>query len=367
MTPRERVMAVLNGRRPDRVPWFGDLSYWFASLDASGAMPARYRGEGEFAYYRDLGVGFYLQGYFPFTARHEGVRITRERQGHVFIDTVETPVGALRQVRRYLPDSACEAIVEHYVKDWRSLEALRYWFAHTVYEPDYALANKRCELVGENGIVLCYLPKSPFMEMLVLLAGLETVTDLWSDAQDEFHETLRLLELKADEAAALAVASPAEGLMIPENLSSEMVGTFWYEHYLRPYEARWTKRIAEAGKHAFIHMDGTLSGLLANVASAGFRVIEAVTPAPVGDVSMGDLRVTAGNDEVVLWGGIPGAFFCDTLDDPAFERFVIGVLEVMTASRGFVLGVADQVPPGTRPERIRRVGELVEQYGRVGV
>ncbi len=366
MTPRERVMAVLNGRQPDKVPWFGDLSYWFAYLEASGAMPDRYRREGEYAYHRDLGVGFYLQGYFPFTAHHDNVRINRERQGHTFIDTVETPVGTLRQVRRYLPESACEAVVEHYIKDWRDLEALRFWFSHVVYEPDYDLASRRYDLVGENGIVLCYLPKSPFMEMMVLLAGLETTTGLWSDAQDEFNETLLALEMKADEAAAIAVASPAECLMIPENLSAEMVGTFWYEHYLRPYETRWTTRIADAGKHSFIHMDGTLSGLLPHVASAGFRVIEAVTPAPVGDVPIDELRTLADHGEVILWGGIPGAFFCDTVTDDDFERFVIGVLEVMTASRGFVLGVADQVPPGARPERIRRVGELVEQFGRVG-
>ena len=90
------------------MPWFGDLSYWFLSLAATGALPEHYRGDGEFQFHRDLGVGFYLQGYFPFRPEYEGVQVHHEQQGRDSIDTVVTPVGNLRQVRRYLPDMAAE-------------------------------------------------------------------------------------------------------------------------------------------------------------------------------------------------------------------------------------------------------------------
>jgi len=345
------------------VPWFGDLSYWFASLNSTGKMPDHYRGEGEFQFHRDLGVGFYLQGYFPFRPEYEGVRIHHAQRGHEFVDTVDTPVGNLRQVRRYLPESFCEAIVEHYVKDWRDLAVIRYWYEHAHYVPEYDLAHRRYEVIGDNGVVLCYLPKSPLMELIVLLAGLEATTHLWVDAQEEFDETLRVLSTKADEAAAIAVRSPAECLMIPENLSSEMVGKQWFERYLRPYEERWNACIEEAGKYSFVHMDGTLRGLIAEVASSGFRVIEALTPAPAGDIPMSELRSRVGSDQTILWGGLPGAYFSDTVGDQDFDRFVVETLEVMTSAPRFVLGVADQVPPDARLERIRRVGELTERYG----
>jgi len=38
----------------------------------------------------------------------------------------------------------------------------------------------------------------------------------------------------------------------------------------------------------------------------------------------------------------------------------------MTSAPRYVLGVADQVPPRARWQRIRRVADLVEQYGRYG-
>jgi len=49
------------------------------------------------------------------------------------------------------------------------------------------------------------------------------------------------------------------------------------------------QRIHAAGKYSFVHMDGVLAGLIGEVASTGFDVLEALTPAPVGDLALEDL------------------------------------------------------------------------------
>ncbi|NLG52324.1 MAG: hypothetical protein GX552_19635, partial [Chloroflexi bacterium] len=125
----------------------------------------------------------------------------------------------------------------------------------------------------------------------------------------------------------------------------------------------WTEAIREAGKVSFIHMDGTLRGLLSRVGAAGFDVIEAVTPQPVGDMSMSELRALAGPGPI-LWGGLPGIYFTALVSDAEFERLVREVLEVMVADKRMVLGVADQVPPDGLRSRVAQVVELVERYGR---
>jgi hypothetical protein len=67
MTPRERVLALLRGGCPDRVPWFGDLDYWASALIAEGTKPPGFKESAAYIqWHRDLGVGFYLQGHFPF-------------------------------------------------------------------------------------------------------------------------------------------------------------------------------------------------------------------------------------------------------------------------------------------------------------
>jgi hypothetical protein len=364
MNDRERILAMLAGGRPDRVPWFGDLTYWAGAMESRGEVPADWQRHPDYyRFHRELGVGFYLQGYFAYRAVTEGDIVIDERtRGDLRTRTVQTPVGTLTEASRYLPLSYTWAPSRHMVSTPADLRALRYWWAHTHYLPNVEEAVRRRPWVDDLGVVLCYLPRSPFMQLTAELAGIGNVVELWSEARDEFEETLRVMEESADRAAEVALATPVDCLMIPENLSSEVVGRRFYAQYMLPYEQKWTARIRSAGKYSFVHMDGTLRGLLAQVGAAGFDVIEAVTPTPVGDLPMSALRALAGPGPV-LWGGLPGVYFTPLVSDAEFERFVRETLAVMVADERMVLGVGDQVPPDGLRARVARVVELVEHYG----
>jgi hypothetical protein len=365
MTNRERILKILNGQKSDRVPWFGDLSYWINYLRCSGKLPEKYKGKGEYLLYRDIGSGFYLQGYWPFKPVYEGnVNVQEKEEVNRRITRVETPVGSIQEVWTYLPESYTWGPSEYYVKHTDDLKVVRYWYESIHYEPDYTLAQDRIELVGDNGVVLCYLPRSPFMHMVVKFAGIEAMTYAFMDDENELNQTIKVLRNKADEAAKIALESPAECLMIPENLSSEVIGKNFFESYMRDYEENWNRRISKSGKYSFVHMDGTLKGLIKEVSSTGFRVLEALTPSPVGDIEFQDIHKYVPGDNII-WGGLPGTFFADTISDEEFDDFVIGVLEVMKSEpTRYVLGVADQVPPYSRWDKIARVSQLVEKFGR---
>jgi len=363
MTERERVFAVLAGQKPDRVPWFGDLDYWLPYAKDKGLLLPEYHGDGLFKLHRDLGVGFYLQGHFPFRTEHDGVTVTTRADGDRSRTDIETPVGRLYEESVRLPSSYTSAVTKHLIKTEEDLKVISWVTEHTRYLSDYAEAERRTELVGDNGAVLCYLPKSPFMELVALKAGIETVAALAADAPEVLRETLAVMEEKCDEAAEITLNSPAEFLMIPENISSEVVGKNFYERYMRGYHQKWTSRIRGAGKLSFVHLDGTMRGLISELSGAGFKVLEALTTAPVGDIAVAELEGWV-NEDTVLWGGLPGMYFTDLITDGEFDRYVIETLEVMRQKPRFVLGVADQIPPGSRVERIKRVRELVDIYGR---
>jgi uroporphyrinogen-III decarboxylase len=364
MTPRERVLAVLNGQRPDRVPWFGDLDYWATALIGRGEKPPDFKPSDAYLdWHRDLGVGFYLQGYFPFRAITDHCRVREWNEGNLRRRQIETPCGTLRETWTWLPESFAEAPTEHLVKSASDLRAYRYFHENTRYEPDYAFAERRRQQVGDLGVVLCYLPKSPLMQLIALDAGVTTVFEIFTDAGEEFHKTLEVVRRSHDAAARLAVESPAEVLMIPENLSSECVGKTFYEMFMRDYEETWARRIREAGKFSCIHLDGTMKGLLRETCSTSLTFIEALTPAPAGDLEIEKWAECSGNSRTILWGGLPGIFFTGLVSDEDFDAHVRHVLEVMRSEPRYVLGVADQVPPDGLERRVRRVRELVEEYG----
>lgn len=76
MTERERVLAVLNHRQPDQLPWLADFAYLVHSLKETDAYPSRYidtyLDNGLQKMHRDYGTGFYLQGFGPWKSRNHG-------------------------------------------------------------------------------------------------------------------------------------------------------------------------------------------------------------------------------------------------------------------------------------------------------
>jgi hypothetical protein len=326
-------------------------------------LEEKYFGEGYFQLNRDLGMGFYLQGYTPVHVNTNGVIFQTKTFGDKNVTTMETPKGTLTQIQQYLPVSSSYGFIKHYVENAADLPAFCYYIENQQYTPNYEEAIRRKTIIGDNGAVLCYTPRSPFMQMVTTYSGLDNFIYLLADFPDEINDLLRVMENKYDIAAQLAVDSPAEFIMIPENLSSEAIGRHNYVNYLQPYERKWIESIKKAGKKSLIHMDGTLRGLIQTVAKTGFDIIEAVTPAPAGDMTMAELAETV-RGSTILWGGLPGTVFTPALTEDEFEAHVIETLSVMKKEPRFVLGVADQVPPDGLLSRVKAVNDLCERFGK---
>lgn len=363
LSNRERILMLLQRQTPDRVPWFGDLDYWYHAASLRGDLEPKYRSDGYFQLNRDLGVGFYLQGFGPYHQHNPGISFTTRTVNGQSIRTMQTPKGDLSEVTQFLPMSYSTGYVKHFVETVEDLPQFKAYLESMDFSPAYAEIARRQKIIGDNGVVLCYTPRSPFMEMVTTYIGLVNLVYLLDDAPDEMAEIFQIMESKFDRAAEITVDSPAECIMIPENLSSEVVGETYYLQYLRPYESRWIKQIRQAGKFSFIHMDGTLRGLLKHVAETGFDVIEAATPEPSGDMSMAEIAAAITTDTIV-WGGLPGIVFTPNQTEESFVRHVQDVLALMRQRPGFVLGVADQVPPDGLIDRVRMVAPLCDEYGR---
>ncbi len=363
MDNRTRILTILQGDTPDRVPWFGDLSYWGLSLN-NNLVNRDYSLEDEFyKFHEELNVGFYLQGYEPYKPVYDdNISVEIIEHDNIRERKINTSVGEIKEEWIWLGDSWCEAPREYFIKTIKDVRVFKYWLEHMKYIPDYKEAEKRYQLVGNNGVVLCYLPKSPFMQLVTLLSGIENIVDLWVDHKEEFEEFLHVFRKKTNEAAEIALNSPAECLMIPENLSSEVVGKNYFKLYIEDYQKCWTKKIKERGKYSFIHMDGTLNGLISEVGQVGFTVMEALTPHPVGDLTLESIDEKT-PDTTIIWGGIPGIYFTPLVKEKDFIDLTIKTIKFMREKPRYVLGVSDQVPPNGIRKRVKKVSELVDKYG----
>jgi hypothetical protein len=150
--------------------------------------------------------------------------------------------------------------------------------------------------------------------------------------------------------------------MICENLTAETMGSYFAE-FIGPYLTQRMSGLHAHGKKALIHIDGTLRGVLDRIHATGVDCIDALTPKPVGDVGMEEIRHLAG-DEILILGGLPGAMFAPPFTGRDIEKHVREIIRLHKDSGRFMFGVADQVPPNGDLSLVRLVANLIEEYGR---
>lgn len=362
MNERERLMAVLRGEPSDVLPWYADLSYLYYSMEYRGTLEERFRGtDGYLRFYRDMGAGICF--YAPFVWRQEfedGITEMVEEADGLKILTIRTPKGWVREVQRYMPVACTWAIVEHYVKTVEDLRVMLYAMEHRRIVPNEGEYKSLDDSWGGDGCAVCLAPISaaPIQRMLTRWAGVSVTMDLYMDCRDELEGIFSALEEADTPLFNRLCTSPCIVVEFPENLSAEITGRRFFERYNMPYYQRRIEALHAAGKKVGIHNDGTLRGTFDLLGRCGFDFVEAVTPAPAGDVPLEDLRREVGCD-IVIWGGLPGAMFSPCYSDEQFEAHLAEAVRLFREDGRCVLGVADQVPPDGLVARVKRVREVV--------
>lgn len=387
LSNKENFLRLFRRQKTDRILWVSDLTYWRDAQIIQGKLPPEYMGlDGFLKLHIDLGVMPYyiyaidseppedaasgevsvhqigstgkpFNGVFGLS--YEGVEIDTCRNGD--LSEIKFAVGGktLIQKKVWLPQSFCYGFTEYPVKtaeDLKTLRAIveRYNFHSTLR--DFAYIS---ECWGEHGVPIAPLPRSPMSALIVDWMGLENFTFASVDFPKEMKKTIDCIDRANDAGFELIVKSPAEVFHFCDNLSASNCASF-FPQYARDYYVRRFRELHENGKKAAVHIDGTIRGLLGQVAHTGADAAEALTPKPVGDIGIDELRKEAGNDEIVLWGGFPGGMFTPQFDYKDLTRQVHSFLQCYNTEGPFIAGSADQIPPDADINYVKYVSELLD-------
>jgi len=77
MTTRQRLLAILDGRSPDRIPWVPRLLLWYNARRATGTLPPEWEGLSLREVERSLGCGTPARDGPVAQQRYEGLTIER--------------------------------------------------------------------------------------------------------------------------------------------------------------------------------------------------------------------------------------------------------------------------------------------------
>ena len=143
----------------------------------------------------------------------------------------------------------------------------------------------------------------------------------------------------------------------PTRLAVYVTPDLFRRYMLRPYQRR-CELLHRAGKFVHAHWDGDCRPLLPYAKDTGLDGIEAVTPIPQGDVTLEETKDALG--EMFLIDGIPAIYFDKTFSEPTLIDCANRCIDLFAPN--LILGISDEISSTGDIERIRLVGEVVDDY-----
>ncbi|MCC6682118.1 MAG: hypothetical protein IT445_14545 [Phycisphaeraceae bacterium] len=361
MTPRQRLLAVMQGRTPDHVPAVADLSWWLAAERREKFVPAQAGNEQRIAQllelHRRLNVAIHLNLGVFYRIRHRSdVNITTDVRDDEFHYRIQTPVGSVQELRRWSDASWSWGIERHMIHSVADLKVIRYAYEDVTVDCDRARFEQIDAMVGDIGVTFLPLPYSGMGYLISRYAGVEQTVLMAADEPDQLQQTLDVLNAAHLRVVRAMVEGPGQVLFHSDNLSSDVQSPAWFARYSAEHYRRMAQIAHEHGKVISVHIDGRLRGLLKAVNDCGIDAADAVTPAPWGDLTPQQCREEAGR-RLVLSGGVPPDSFMPQVAMSRFDEQVEAWLALRHPSAALVIAPGDQLPPAASLQRVQRMVE----------
>jgi len=368
MTNRERILTILDGRVPDRIPWIPRLRIWYEANRREGTLPERYRNLSLREVERDVFGGTAARDGIIYRIEIRNVEIRTRRIGEM--DTLTeyvTPVGSvttrLRSTERLRRQGIQDAEVEFMLKRPEDYPVVEYIIEHTHYTPAYEAYESYEREIGTEGYPMVNCGDCPFHHWMRTLVGYDQGYYHLSDYGPRVERLLGMLtDCLKSRVWPLMVDSPARLLMHGHHLSSQMTPPPIFEQYILPYYEELSPRLRGRRKVLALHADNDTRMILSHIERAGFAMVECFATEPMVPTTMAEARAAWG-DRVIVFGGVPSVILEPPYSDEQFEQFMDDLFRTISPAHAFILGIADNAMPGARVERIRRITQMVEQRG----
>ncbi|MGE5549663.1 MAG: uroporphyrinogen decarboxylase family protein [Bacteroidota bacterium] len=380
MTNRERFFNLLEKKPLDRLPFFPDISTWYECTrkemgeeeifgpgayipDAEGfhrrpsRLPGRMGRMTFLDFYReyDWGLPVHMAAWVKISYDD---KVTEEitREGPFKITTLTTPRGTLR-ARHQLAADGSWAPIEHFVKELKDLEAIKYALAHQHFTPAFHEIEKFHRETEGFGVCDLVLWRSPFGQLVHDLMGFEQVIYALYDHENVVLEMLEFMTEHKLKLVELAAQAPARLAIISDHADENLIAPPFYRKYCIPYYQKATSILHRAGKLISTHLDGNFRSFFPFIKETGFDLLDGCTPAPMFNYTPEELAVAAGED-LHCYCGVPATLLTQRL--PTREIVNFG-LRIAKAFRNRVLvNIGDILPPEGDIEQVIELGKAVQ-------
>jgi hypothetical protein len=359
----------MSGKSPDQIPWIPRLLLWYNAHKKAGTLPEPYRNWSLRQIERDLNLGTPARDGHIFRTKLHGVEVkSRWLSEMELLTEYFTPVGTVTTLYRgseFLRGKAIQDLqVEFMLKRREDYAVAEYIIEHTEYIPTYQEYEVYERQVGEDGYPLISGGDCPFHHWMRALVGYENSYYHLNDYPNEVERLLALMTQRDKEVVWNLIAdSPAKLILHGVHFSSQMTPPPIFEQFMLSYYQGLSSLLRSRGKTLSLHADNDTSQILHHIKQAGYGMVECFVTYPMVETTLSQARKAWGS-QVIIWGGVPSVILEDVYSDEQFEAYMEELFRVIAPGEAFILGVADNVMPGAKLERLRRITEMVEEFGK---
>ncbi|MBN1584578.1 MAG: hypothetical protein JXA89_27980 [Anaerolineae bacterium] len=354
---------VAFGQSGGKIIWQPRIGCWLTDKTFAGEpYPPPYTGMDKYQIYRELGCSARLYEYNACFRRieHPSVKTTQRELNETDTEiTIHTPVGKQIQVRRRMTSNWHYLTVKWPVETEAELKVAAWREENTDWKWDQAQYEDLQDTVSDLGAPTMYLPRmnvqSLYINMMGVQQGIYAIYD-WTDTVEAYF---RALEESHDRLIDVINASPVDIINFGENIHAGTLSPDLFEKYHLPACQRRCERLRAAGKFTCSHWDGETVPLLPYAQETGLDGIEAITPQPQGDATLDQVKDALG-DNMFLLDGIPAVYFDDTFSVGVLVDCVRRLIDLFAPK--LILGISDEISSTGDLDRIKVVGQIVDQY-----
>lgn len=352
MTMRERILAVVQGREVDRVP--------FVSYDMLIPVTETLRrlGPGGIGLLRWCKLFRVVSPNCRFETRehYEGPNLHRRTE-------LQTPVGSICEHKVFTsalnPDLDYGGVHKHYIERPEDYEVLWYYLQNSLILENYDQYYQDQAELGDHGWPLPYVERTPYQQLWIEWVGLENFAFHMADYPDRVGRTMELLQARARRIFEIAFRSPAPFIDVPDNITAPAIGSRRFREYCVPLYNELADMMGERNAAVFVHMDGQLKPLWEDIAGLRITGIDSFTPPPDCDTT--PARAAAMWPEKRLWLNFPSSIHIASRDQ------IHAIAETILAEAGHTgrlqIQISENMPPGAWRTSFPIIVDAIEAFG----
>ena len=275
---RERMLALIGGGQPDRVP-FVQYDNMVAPNQEVWSLVGR----------ENLGILRWLQVY-RIEHPHCSTETERISDGGLRGErtTLMTPRGTLTQERLFEPALGTASIREHFVEDAADYAALLAYLEDSVVVEDLATLHEAEEELGEDGLPLVRVERTPFQQLWIQWVGIGSLALHLQDCPEQVDLCVQAMAAEARKTFEIVRRLRVPFVNFPDNITAPVIGEENFRRYCVPLYDELAGMLEERNTPVFVHMDGDLKPLWAAIGEACVDGLDSLSPPPDNDTSVAD-------------------------------------------------------------------------------